>query len=112
MAGHQIKSELPDCTDPEERGGVWGELRGKGRRGWLKVTGFEEAYASADEDLPRENDTKTSAVHFLRFTLDAPSAAALKAGAALAAGIELAAYTARVDPVPAALRAALLADLD
>ena len=103
---------LIEYTDPQERARRLGELRGIERRCWLQVTGFEQVYAIADEDLPRENDTKTSAVHFLRFTLDAPSAAALKAGAALAAGIELAAYTARVDPVPAALRAALLADLD
>jgi uncharacterized protein DUF3501 len=103
---------LIEYTDPQERARRLAELRGIERRCWLQVAGFEQVYAIADEDLPRENDIKTSAVHFLRFTLDAPSAAALKAGAALAAGIDLAAYSARVDPVPTALRAALLADLD
>ncbi len=103
---------LIEYTDPQERARRLTELRGIERRCWLQAAGFEQVYAIADEDLPRENDTKTSAVHFLRFTLDAPSAAALKAGAALAAGIDLPAYSARVDPVPTALRAALMADLD
>jgi len=103
---------LIEYPDPQERSRRLTELRGIERRCWMQIAGFEPVYAIADEDLPRENDTKTSAVHFLRFTLDAPSAAALKAGAALAAGIDLPAYSARVDPVPTALRAALLADLD
>jgi hypothetical protein len=87
-------------------------LRGIERRCWIQVAGCERVHAIADEDLERENAIKTSAVHFLRFPLDPASAVALKAGAALAAGIDLAAYTAHVDPVPAALRAALVADLD
>lgn len=103
---------LIEYTDPLERSRRLAELRGIERHCWIQVAGFEPVYAIADEDLPRENETKTSAVHFLRFALEALSAAALKGGAVLSAGIGLAAYTARVDPVPAALRAALLADLD
>jgi hypothetical protein len=103
---------LIEYDDPLERARRLGELRGIERRCWLQVAGFERVYAIADEDLERANDTKTSAVHFLRFALAAGSAAALRGGAALAAGIDLEAYTAVVDPVPAALRAALLADLD
>jgi hypothetical protein len=103
---------LIEYDDPLERTRRLGELRGIERRCWMQVAGFGRVYAIADEDLERENETKTSAVHFLRFPLDPASAAALKAGAALAAGIDLAAYGALVDPLPAALRAALLADLD
>jgi len=103
---------LIEYDDPLERARRLGELRGIERRCWMRVAGCERIYAIADEDLERENESKTSAVHFLRFPLDAGSAAALKAGAALAAGIDLAAYSAVADPVPAALRAALLADLD
>jgi hypothetical protein len=95
-----------------ERARRLGELRGIERRCWMQVAGGGRVYAIADEDLERENDTKTSAVHFLRFALQPAGAAALKAGAGLAAGIDLPAYSASVDPVPAALRAALLADLD
>jgi hypothetical protein len=103
---------LIEYPDPLERSQRLTELRGIERRCWVQVAGFEPVFAIADEDLPRENDTKTSAVHFLRFALDPASAAALKGGAALAAGIDLTAYSARVDPLPAALRAALVADLD
>jgi hypothetical protein len=103
---------LIEYDDPQERARRLGELRGIERRCWMQVAGCERVYAIADEDLERENESKTSAVHFLRFALDRASIAALKAGAGLAAGIDLAAYTASVDPLPAALRAALLADLD
>jgi len=37
--------------------------------------------AVADEDLPRSNDEKTAAVHFLRFELDAGAVADFKRGA-------------------------------
>jgi len=103
---------LIEYPDPRERSQRLTELRGIERRCWMQIAGFEPVYAIADEDLPRENATKTSAVHFLRFALEPASAAALKGGAALAAGIDLAAYSARVDPLPAALRAALLRDLE
>ncbi|HEX9473056.1 MAG TPA: DUF3501 family protein [Steroidobacteraceae bacterium] len=103
---------LIEYDDPAERSRRLGELRGIERRCWMQVAGGGRVYAIADEDLERENETKTSAVHFLRFVLEPAGAAALKAGAGLAAGIDLPAYSASVDPVPAAFRAALLADLD
>ena len=67
-------------------------------------------FAIADEDLERENDEKTSSVHFLRFELSAAMKSALRAGAALTAGVEHPAYQHRVD-VPEAIRRALIADL-
>jgi uncharacterized protein DUF3501 len=103
---------LIEYDDPLERARRLGELRGIERRCWMQVAGCERVYAIADEDLERETESKTSAVHFLRFPLERASAAALKAGVGLAAGIDLAAYTASVDPLPSALCAALLADLD
>ena len=72
---------------------------------------MSRVYAIADEDLERENDEKTSAVHFLRFELDAAMIAGLKGGAALAAGVDHENYRHAVDPLPAAQRRALLADL-
>jgi glycerol-3-phosphate dehydrogenase subunit C len=67
--------------------------------------------AIADEDLERETADKTSSVHFVRFELTVPMIAALKAGAALAMGVDHPAYRATLDPVPEATRQALLADL-
>ena len=103
---------LIEYEDPAERAQRLSELRGFERRCWLSVTGFEPVYAIADEDLSRENDVKTSAVHFLRWEFSAPMVARLKLGAALAAGVDHPSYHHSVDPVPASLRAALLADFD
>ena len=65
---------------------------------------------SADEDLPRENDEKTSAVHFVRFELDAKMRQALKQGAGLSVGVEHANYRASVTVAPD-VRASLAGDL-
>jgi len=111
--GRNFKATLlVEYPDPDERARRLQELRGIERHCWLKVAGSGPVYAHADEDLERENGEKTAAVHFLRFELEPAMIAGLKAGAALAAGIDLPAYHHSVDPVPAALRAALLADLD
>jgi hypothetical protein len=103
---------LLEFPDPEERRRQLAGLRGIERRCWVQARGCERVFAIADEDLERENDEKTSAVHFLRFELAGPSVGALKAGAALAAGIDHDAYRYSVDGVPADVRAALLDDLD
>jgi hypothetical protein len=68
-------------------------------------------HAIADEDLERENDEKTSSVHFLRFELSDEMADALKYGMTLAIGVDHPHYQARVDPVPVQTREALLKDL-
>ena len=66
--------------------------------------------AVADEDLERENDEKTSAVHFLRFDLDPAMIANLRAGAGLAVGIDHPQYQHVVDAVSQEARSALAAD--
>jgi hypothetical protein len=88
------------------------QLRGVESRCWVQAAGFAKAFAIADEDLPRENDEKTSAVHFLRFELDAPMLAALKNGAALRAGVDHDRYRHAVEPVPERICASLLGDLN
>jgi hypothetical protein len=68
-------------------------------------------FAIADEDLERENDTKTSAVHFLRFELGEADAARLKGGAALSVGIDHPEYSHALEPVTENIRASLVSDL-
>jgi Protein of unknown function (DUF3501) len=97
--------------DPDVRAAALAGLRGVEDRCWVQVHGHERVFAIADEDLPRENDVKTSAVHFLRFELSAAMGAALHAAALLAAGIDHANYRHTIDPVGAAVRDALAADL-
>jgi hypothetical protein len=103
---------LIEFAQPEERRAQLARLRGIEGRCWVQVAGHARVAAIADEDLPRENEEKTSAVHFLRFELDPAMIGSLRAGAALGAGIDHEHYRHCADPVPAAVRTALLADLD
>jgi hypothetical protein len=110
--GHNLKATLLiEYPDPAERIRRLAELRGIEGRCWLRIAGHEAVYGIADEDLERANEEKTSAVHFLRFELTGAMIESFRSGAALAAGIDLPAYRHTVDPVPAGLRQALLADL-
>jgi Protein of unknown function (DUF3501) len=109
--GHNWKVTLLIEYDPVERPAALARLKGIEDRCWVQVAGHDRVYAIADEDLERENAEKTSAVHFLRFELDAAMIADLKGGAPLAAGIDHEHYRHAVGPLPAAQRRALLADL-
>jgi hypothetical protein len=101
---------LLEYPDVEERRRALSRLKGIERRVWVQVEGAERVFAIADEDLDRENDEKTSAVHFLRFELDAAMRERLRAGAAVTVGVEHPEYRAST-VLPAAQRAALAADL-
>ena len=79
---------------------------------WMRVGDGEKMRPIADEDLERADESKTSAVHFLRFELSDEQVAALRDGARLSAGIDHENYTVDVDPVPDNLRESLIADLD
>ena len=102
---------LIEFPDAEERQRQLAVLKGIERRCWVQAAGSDRVYAIADEDLERENAEKTSSVHFLRFELAPPMIAALKAGGALALGIDHEHYRHAIDPVPAPVRNALIADL-
>lgn len=78
---------------------------------WVSVTGFVRVWAIADEDMDRENDDKTSAVHFLRFELTAPMSEAIRSGATIAIGIDHPVYQYSIDPLPDSARDALVDDL-
>lgn len=101
--------EYPDEAVRRQRLAV---LKGIERMVWLRIGDGDRIHPIADEDLERETEDKTSAVHFLRFELGAEGARALKAGAVLAAGVDHPEYQALVDPVPPAIRGALARDLD
>ena len=100
--------EFPDVAERQRQ---LAQLIGLEDRCWVQVRGHDRVYAIADEDLERETTEKTSAVHFLRFELTPAMIAALKSGAALCAGVDHDHYRHSVDPVPAPIRAALVADL-
>jgi hypothetical protein len=100
--------EFPEVAERQRQLAL---LKGVERRCWVEVRGHAAVYAIADEDLERENEEKTSAVHFLRFDLTAGMVDALRGGAPLAAGVDHEHYRHWVNPVPEAVRTALLADL-
>jgi hypothetical protein len=102
---------LIEYPDVEKRRVALGQLKGIEDRCWVQVAGCERVYAIADEDLERENDQKTSSVHFLRFELKPAMAAAAKGGAAVSIGMDHDAYRHSVDPLPGAVRDALVRDL-
>jgi hypothetical protein len=102
---------LIEYPDIEERRVALGKLIGVEDRVWVKVEGQPRVYAIADEDLDRENDDKTSAVHFLRFELSAPMRQALKSGAQLSMGVDHPNYSATQDKAGDATARSLLKDL-
>ncbi len=97
--------------DAAERPRALANLKGVEGRCWVQVAGHERVAAIADEDLERENEQKTSAVHFLRFELTAPMLASLRGGAAIAVGVDHPHYRHEVAPVPPAVQRSLIADL-
>jgi len=102
---------LIEYPDLEERRVALARLIGIEDHVWVKVDGQPRIYAIADEDLDRENEDKTSAVHFLRFELSAPMKQALKDGAALSVGVDHPHYAATIDKAGAATTGALLRDM-
>ena len=102
---------LIEYEDPAVRQGALARLIGIEDRVWIEVEGCARVHAIADEDLARENDVKTSAVHFLRFELQPEMASALKGGAGLAIGVDHPAYAASIPALAPAARAALAADI-
>ena len=77
----------------------------------MQVAGFDRVWAIADEDLERENDDKTSSVHFLRFELSPQMCAQVKAGAAIGAGIDHDNYRHAVASLPQNVRDSLAKDI-
>jgi hypothetical protein len=102
---------LIEYEDVTARRAALATLKGIERRTWVASEGGERVYAIADEDLERENEEKTSAVHFLRFELPRATVTALKDGAKLAIGIDHPACTITIPAVAEETRAALVADL-
>jgi hypothetical protein len=98
-----------EYPDVEERRARLAELKGIEDRVWVRVAGHEPAYAIADEDLERENEEKTSSVHFLRFELGGAMRDALKRGAGLSIGVDHPNYRACVEAAPE-VRASLVRD--
>ncbi len=98
-------------TDVDERQKMLTQLIGVEDLVWMQVADHEKIYAIADEDLERDTEQKTSAVHFLRFELDSDMIASLKTNAAISAGVEHKNYQKTISPVENNIRDSLVNDL-
>jgi hypothetical protein len=101
---------LIEYPDVNERRRELARLIGVAERMFVEVEGHARVYAIADEDLERDNEEKTSAVHFLRFELAPAMRAAIQAGAAVKLGCDHTNYPAHVGLAPETL-ASLAGDL-
>lgn len=101
---------LIEYPDINERRRELARLIGIEDRMFVEVEGQPRIYATADEDLDRETDEKTSSVHFLRFEFPKPARDAVRAGAAVKLGCDHTNYPAHVAITPETL-ASLAGDL-
>jgi len=103
---------LLEFPDPQLRRTALEKLIGVEDRCWIRVSEMERVFAVADEDMERENDEKTSAVHFLRFELSPSMAEAMKGDASLSIGVDHQEYRHVLSPLPLPVRDSLRLDLD
>ncbi len=100
-----------EYVDVAERVAALQKLIGIDKKTWVQVAGFDKVFAISNEDLDRETEDKTSAVHFMRFELDKDMISAVKSGADVSVGIDHENYTHWVNPVPDNYREAFVNDL-
>jgi hypothetical protein len=94
--GNWKATMLIEYPDPHERKRELARLIGIEDRMFVEVEGHARIYAIADEDLDRENDEKTSSVHFLRFEFPKAAREAVRAGAAVKLGCDHTNYPSHV----------------
>jgi hypothetical protein len=99
-----------EYPEVEQRRRMLQVLKGIERGVWVQVGKLERVHAIADEDLDRETEEKTSAVHFLRFELSEAMKQKLRNGAPVTVGVEHPQYTASVQLAPE-VRDSLAGDL-
>ena len=108
--GNWKATMLIEYPDANERKRELARLIGVEDRMFVEVERHARVYAIADEDLDRENEEKTSSVHFLRFELTPAMRQAVKAGAAVKLGCDHTNYPAHLQIAPETL-ASLAGDL-
>jgi len=100
-----------EYVDVAERVVALQQLIGIDKKTWVQVDGFDKVFAISNEDLERETEDKTSAVHFMRFELTADMIAAVKNNSNVNVGIDHDNYMHAVTPVPDNYRQAFVNDL-
>lgn len=109
--GTNLKATMMlEYEDPKDRSRELARLIGIERRVYVEVADRERFYAIADEDLVRENEQKTSSVHFLRFELTRQAIADFRSGRVVAIGVDHPYYLARIDRIASDVQESLSRD--
>ena len=109
--GRNLKATMQiEYEDEQQRKEMLTKLKGIEVAIWVRVENFPAVSAIADEDMERENEEKTAAVHFLRFEFSPEIIAAAKAGAAIFMGVNHPQYQAETGALAPAVHASLVAD--
>ncbi len=111
--GRNLKATfMLEFPDIEERTAMTVELRGIENKVWLQAHDCDKVYPIANEDLSRDDGSRTSTVHFFRYEFTPTMIAALKNGAKMFAGIEHPGYRVEGLEVAPVIRDSLVADFD
>ena len=111
--GSNLKATfMIEYSDAEERQRVLETLGGVEDKVWVQVEGFDKVYAIADEDMDRNRDEKTSAVHFMRFEFTDEMIAGLKTDKDLSMGIDYDGFNQLVSPIDKDIKLSLMKDFD
>lgn len=111
--GSNLKATfMIEYADVDERQKVLATLGGVEDKVWIQVEGFDKVHAIADEDMERNRDEKTSAVHFMRFEFTAEMINALKTDKNLSMGIDFEGFEQCVSPVDKNIQKSLVKDFD
>jgi hypothetical protein len=109
--GSNLKATMQiEYEDEQQRKEMLTKLKGIEGAIWVRVENFPAVSAIADEDMERENEEKTAAVHFLRFEFPPEMITAAKAGAAIFMGVNHPQYQAETGALAPAVHASLVAD--
>ena len=111
--GSNLKATfMIEYSDPVERQRALETLGGVEDKVWIQVEKHDKVFAIADEDMDRNRDEKTSAVHFMRFELNKEMIADLKTGNTLSMGIDYEGFMQEISPISENTQHALTIDFD
>ena len=100
-----------NTNDEKVRRHQLSRLIGVERQVWIRIVEHVKVFPIANEDLERETDDKTSAVHFLRFELNQKMIQDAKRGTALYMGVDHDHYAHETGAVSKPVAESLIADL-
>ena len=100
-----------EFADEDERKEALARFIGIETSIWVRVGNLEKVFPIANEDLERQTEEKTSAVHFLRFELSQAMIEAAKNGSVISMGVDHPEYCHDTGELPPNISNSLTNDL-